>query len=241
MGILISHSLPAPQSTEFDRWWHSQGVWVEPANKRRGGESGVLLLQARDPKRPQLYCKRQAGHTYRTLLHPLGQPTVLREIKAYRAFAHLGIRVPKLVYGAARMHAGQWQALLVTEALSGFISLEQWYGTHTPDQSLRGLVMNQVASMLASLHRAGWQHGCCYPKHIFVKIAPRNTEPPVVETAILDLEKSRRRLRSKDAARHDLSQLWRHRGPIPEPDCIHLLQEHGRLLAKSCHEAGSAK
>lgn len=96
MGILISHSQPAPQSTEFDRWWHSQGVWVEPTNKRRGGESGVLLLQSRDPTRPQLYCKRQAGHTYRTLLHPLGQPTVLREIKAYRAFAHLGVRVAKL-------------------------------------------------------------------------------------------------------------------------------------------------
>ena len=87
MGILSEQALAALPSTEFDRWWHSPGEWVEPANQRRGGESGVCLLQHWDTNRPRLYCKRQSGHLYRSLRHPLGRPTILRELQAYRALA----------------------------------------------------------------------------------------------------------------------------------------------------------
>ncbi|MDN5517102.1 MAG: hypothetical protein L0G82_17835, partial [Pseudomonas sp.] len=67
MGILSEQALTALPSTEFDRWWHSPGEWVEPANQRRGGESGVRLLQHWDTNRPLLFCKRQSGHIYRSL------------------------------------------------------------------------------------------------------------------------------------------------------------------------------
>lgn len=73
MGVMTEKVSPQLITTEFDRWWNSSGIWVEPANKRRGGESGVQLLQQRDLMRPPLYCKRQVGHTYRTLLHPSGR------------------------------------------------------------------------------------------------------------------------------------------------------------------------
>jgi hypothetical protein len=86
-----------------------------------------VQLLPRGAGEPPFYCKRQTGHTYRTLLHPFARPTVLRELQAYRVFARLGVRTPRLVYGGVRKWQGQWQALLVTEALQDFVSLGQWY------------------------------------------------------------------------------------------------------------------
>jgi hypothetical protein len=213
--------------TEFDRWWRSEGSWVEPANLRRDGESGVQLLQ-RGAGEPPLYCKRQIGHTYRTLLHPLGRPTVQRELQAYRVFARLGIRTPRLVYGGVRKRQGEWQALLVTEALQDFVSLQQW---HADGAALKDLVLHRLASTLARLHRAGWQHGCCYPNHVFVKVEENENSAPQAEIALLDLEKSRRRLSAQFAGRHDLDQLIRHRGDIPEADLSLFQQIYRQRLA----------
>jgi len=80
------------------------------------------------------------------------------------------------------------------------------------------------------LHLAGWQHGCCYPKHIFVKSQVNEGGTVTVEIALLDLEKSRRRLRIKDAARRDLGQLGRHRGNMPETDLLFLHQAYQQAL-----------
>lgn len=220
-----SRTATPPTATHFDRWWHSSGTWVEPANQRRGGESGVQLLQPREPGNAPLYCKRQSGHTYRSLLHPFARPTILREQQAYRALARIGIKTPKLVYCAARRQQGHWQALLVTEALPGFVSLEQCYAS-TPSAEFRQAMLQQLAATLARLHQAGWQHGCCYAKHIFVKAQTGRQGDVQVEIALLDLEKSRRRWRSKDAARHDLRQLARHHGAMPEADLAVLLQAY---------------
>lgn len=222
----------APEfTTEFDRWWHSPGQWVEPANQRRGGESGVRLL--RDPTHPLLYCKRQIGHTYRSLLHPFGRPTILREQQAYRAFSRLGIRTPNIVYCAARQQHGHWEALLVTEVLEGFVSLEQWYSGYGNTAAFGEAVLRQIAVTLARLHRARWQHGCCYPKHIFVRAHPGEDEAPRAEIALLDLEKSRRRWFVENASRHDLCQLARHRGNMPEIDLLTLYDAYRLALDDS--------
>lgn len=225
MGILSEKALGALPSTEFDRWWHSPGEWVEEANQRRGGESGVRLLHSWDNSRPALYCKRQSGHIHRSLRHPFGRPTILRELEAYRALARLGIRTPNIVYCAARREARQWQALLVTEALRGFISLEQWYAQPMPAAETHNM-LRQLALTLARMHIGGWQHGCCYAKHIFVRVRA----PGDVEIALLDLEKSRRRWRSASASRRDLGQLQRHRGKMPDNDLHELLQAYQHAL-----------
>ena len=219
-------------AAEFDRWWHSPGQWVEPPNLRRNGESGVRLLRQRDPIRPLLYCKRQIGHTYRSLSHPFGRPTILREQQTYQAFSRLGIKTPNIVYCAARQQQGRWQALLVTEALQGFVSLEQWYLSYK-ESALNDAVLRQVAVTLSRLHQARWQHGCCYPKHIFVRPHSSESEAPQVEIALLDMEKSRRRWRVKSASQHDLDQLARHRGNMPESDLL-LLHDVYRLALNGC-------
>ena len=211
--------LPACSST-FDRWWEAPGEWVEEPNQRRDGESGVQRLRRADAGQPQLYCKRQRGHLYRSLAHPFGRPTALREYAALRAIERLGIRVPRVVYCAARKQDGRWQALLVSEALDGFVSLEDWYrgdprATH--GEALQRDMLRSLARTLARLHRAGWQHGCLYPKHLFVRVHGTGGEARV-EIALLDLEKSRRRLLRQRASHRDLSQLRRHTPGMPASD-----------------------
>ncbi|BCG22048.1 MULTISPECIES: lipopolysaccharide kinase InaA family protein [Pseudomonadaceae] len=205
----------------FDRWWDSGGEWVEPANKRRGGESGVRILRSLNDERPDLYCKRQIGHIYRSLQHPMGLPTVLRERKAYLAYARLGIRTPNIVYCGARRSDGNWQALLVTEALRGFVSLQDWYRVQGETHVAQHL-MAALGTELARLHKGRWQHGCLYPKHIFVKTLTNTLGGVQVEVALLDLEKSRQRWSVGKASRKDLSQLRRHWGELPKDDLLAL-------------------
>ena len=55
MKALIELQPSQSSDTRFDRWWHSEGEWVEPPNQRRGGESGVRRLVPRDAHRPVPY------------------------------------------------------------------------------------------------------------------------------------------------------------------------------------------
>lgn len=218
MNSLIALPQGEALASTFERWWHTQGEWVEAPNQRRSGESGVQRIRTKAQQ--LLYSKRQTGHLYRCWRHPLGRPTILRELQAMQALDKLGIRVPKLVYCAAQKSAGQWRALLVTEALEGFVSLEQWYASSNALRASAALnhhLLQQLAVMLSRLHLVGWQHGCLYPKHIFIKCHSARTGD-WVELALLDLEKSRQRLFGAAASRHDLSQLYRHRGAMPESD-----------------------
>jgi tRNA A-37 threonylcarbamoyl transferase component Bud32 len=208
----------------FDQWWQARGEWVEAPNQRRAGESGVQRLECAGETLP-LYCKRQVGHLYRSLRHPFGEPTVLRERRALLALARLGVGVPEVLYCGARRQQGEWRALLITRALDGFVSLEQWYAQAAAPED-RARVMAAVGKTLARLHRARWQHGCCYPKHLFV----RSEADGQVRVALLDLEKSRRRLSTAAASRHDLRQLWRHRQAIPMKDLAILLSDYQQAL-----------
>ena len=209
--------LPSFGQARFERWWEMDGKWVEEPNQRRGGQSGVKLLPPQSRGLPRLYSKRQVGHVYRTWLHPLGRPTVLREELALRACEQLGVPVPKLVFCAAREHQGQWQGVLVTEELTGFVSLGQWYASEET-VTRRRAVLQQLAVVLRRLHGGRRQHGCLYAKHIYVRVNGDRAE-----VALLDLEKSRRRLLRSRAVRHDLDQLCRHREGMPDEDWQYFL------------------
>ena len=197
------------------------GEWVEEPNHRRGGESGVKLLPPLQPGQRPLYSKRQLGHLFRSWRHPFGLPTVLREEQALIACEQLGVTVPRRVFCAARKQQGRWQALLITEELSGFVSLDQWYAQHAPklDEYSRKAVLRRLALVLQRLHRRRRQHGSLYSKHVYISLTAK-----VPEVALLDLEKSRIRLLRSKAINHDLSQLRRHRGGMPEADWNYLLE-----------------
>lgn len=201
-------TIPALDSSgkDFDYWWNMQGDWVEEPNIRRGGESGVL--RSVDSEGRVLYIKRQEGHIYRSICRPMGEATILREYRAYCAFNKAQVKTPKVIYCG---HSGK-KAILVTESLEGYADLDTWLATcrqqNTPTETIY-IVLETTATMLAKLHRHSQQHNCMYGKHIFVKVSEQ-TDQPIVEVALLDLEKSRTRLSAKAAALHDIPQLKRH-------------------------------
>ncbi len=198
----------------FEGWWNTAGTWVEAPNERRGGFSGVQLVEL---GAQAFYCKRQVNHLCYSWRHPLREPTVFREVRASMALHKLGIEVPTVVFYGARKQGDEHRALLVTESLAGFISLEEWYarGVYRDDDRIQKQVMTAIGEMIARLHCARWQHGCLYPKHIFVRIKKQDNST-VINTALLDLEKCRQRLTASSAARRDLWQLFRRREAMPE-------------------------
>ena len=216
---------------DFNDWWQRTGEWVEAPNQRRGGESGVQRLAPVTAGQPWLYSKRQIGHRFISWRYPLGRPTVLREKNAMQALERLGVQVPNLVFYAAKKRGKDWHALLVTEALTDFISLDDWYNkqqSQPVDPAIIASVLQQVASTLHKMHAAGWQHSCCYGKHIFIKISAQQ----LPSVALLDLEKARRRWPAHRAALHDLKQFARHRGQMPDADWQLFLQHYCNLNPK---------
>ncbi|MHC8365530.1 lipopolysaccharide kinase InaA family protein [Pseudomonas sp. ZT5P21] len=195
----------------FDCFWNQRGEWVEEPNVRRGGESGVQRVKGSDGQ--LFYAKRQTGHVYRSFLHPFGRPTVLRERDALVELSRIGVRVPEIVFcGAQRDPVHKWRALLVTKALDGFEEIEHWYaggGRERHGESVHDRVLKELADNLARMHKRRRQHSCLYVKHVFVRITGEG-ESVNVEVAMIDLEKSRRRLTARLAATHDLKQLRRH-------------------------------
>lgn len=200
----------APQD-RFDYFWNQRGEWVEEPNVRRGGESGVQRVVSSNGQ--LLYVKRQTGHIYRSLLHPFGRPTVLRERDALIGLKLLNVCVPEIVFcGAQRDPVHKWRALLITKALDGFEEIEHWYaggGRERHGEAVHDRVLKELAESLARMHKGRWQHGCLYFKHVFVGITGEG-EACKVEVALIDLEKGRQRLTARQAATHDMKQLRRH-------------------------------
>ena len=206
----VSETQHAPDD-RFEYFWSQRGEWVEEPNVRRGGESGVQRIHT--PNGQLLYAKRQTGHIYRDWLHPFGRPTVLRELDALTGLQALKVRVPEIVFcGAQPDPVHQWRALLVTKSLDGFVEIEDWYangGRERHGEALHDSMLKELAENLARMHKGRWQHGCLYIKHIFVRVTGEGAAAKA-EVALLDLEKCRRRLLSKQAAVHDMRQLRRH-------------------------------
>lgn len=192
----------------IEAWLAVPGEWVESPNERRGGRSGVKLI--RGEAGGLLYRKQQIGHVYRSLIKPLGYPTVMRERDALAHCLQLGVLVPRVVFADCRRWEGTWQAVLVTEALEGFQSLEDCYRQQREREwgaALHKAILEEVGRMLGRLNLGRRQHGCLYLKHVFVQL-----DGAGIRVALIDLEKSRIRLTRRQAANHDLRQIARRSG-----------------------------
>lgn len=209
--VVQAVAIPSVSQNCFDYFWGQQGEWVEEPNVRRGGESGVQRIHSSEGD--LLYAKRQTGHIYRSVLHPFGRPTVMREQEALVALARLEVNVPQIIYcGAQRDPVHRWRALLITHALDGYQELESWYaagGRERHGETVHERILEVLAQNLARMHKGRWQHGCLYIKHVFVRVAGEG-DSTEVQVALLDLEKSRQRLTARSAAAKDLKQLRRH-------------------------------
>ena len=231
MTVTFSNVSSILSPVSLDSWWQIQGEWVEEPNDRRGGNSGVQRIWKDDAL---CYAKRQTGHIHRSLLHPFGRPTVLRERDALLGARKAGVTVPEIIYCASEHNSQGWRALLVTKALDGFQPIDDWYASNSREQygeALHQQLLQNVAQSLANLHKARWQHGCIYIKHIFVRISGEG-QTLTAEVALLDLEKCRRRLTSKQAALHDMLQLRRH-SPWDQADWQSLIGHYQLAMGRT--------
>lgn len=192
-------------SDDFETWWQQRGEAVEAFNERRDGESGVEKIF--DPNLGLLFIKRQRGHLYYSLKHPFGQPTVLRERDAIRAFSAIGLQTPVLIFAGAKKDADGWRAILVTKDLAGYTNLKHWYqqgGRGRLGSTAHAKFIIKLGETLGLLHKNRWRHASLYFKHIFVTAGNKDMLPDI---AFIDLEKSHKKLTAARAAKRDLDQL----------------------------------
>lgn len=215
----------------FEQVWQHPIAWFEAPNESRGGWSGVGRLQLELPSGGTLclFVKKQQNHGRLTSLHPIkGEPTFRREYQRLQYLEARGIAAPQVVFYAEQLIENQACAILVTEELSGYASLESLaeslFIKRNFTRGQKQQLFKVIASSLRSFHQLGLVHRALYPKHIFVKDA--ETHPQV---ALIDLEKARFTPLFWYRAYYDLASLNRHAEHWQRADCLYLFMQYCQI------------
>ena len=199
-------ALQKKQFLTFDQIWNYPIDWIDTPNQNRGGWSGVGCLDVVLENKPvTIFVKKQQNHTSRSLLHPIkGVPTFAREFEAIRHLKLNGVMTPEVVFFAQRSVKEGEQAILVTEILWGYQSLDEIVVHRRKSMTLlqQRALLSCIAKAVKRMHELGIQHRALYSKHIFVK--PHGQS---FEIALIDLEKSRNMVFSKVQSINDLITL----------------------------------
>ena len=113
--------------SDFESIWMLEAKWFEEPNHRRGGWSGVSRCELNLPNggSAAIFLKRQENHGTPSWQHPVqGVPTFLREFNRIMNYRSKGIPTLEPVYFGTRRVGKDQRAILITEELSGFVSLE---------------------------------------------------------------------------------------------------------------------
>jgi hypothetical protein len=205
----------------FDDLWGLPLEFVEPANIRRNGWSGVSRLKVSNPNGQEetFYLKRQENQTRFSLRYLTGALTFRYEADALRMALELGWPSVELVAYAFRTHAenGASQGLLLTRALP-LASLAEYEDTIS-DWSVYQVQLRRIGEQLLSMHSTGWQHGALFPAHLFVDL---NTG----DICLIDFERARKRISPQWAAYADFTQFIRRCDWLPDEALRAILHSH---------------
>lgn len=197
---------------DFDALWDLEAGWFEQPNKRRNGWSGVtkIILKTGDSGSVGVFLKRQENHNTKTWNHPLtGIPTFRREFNNIQRFLSHGIATVKPLYFACRRKNARLQAILISQELLGFESLDAALyasnGELMSNKNQREGLLAAVADEIKKMHCHHLVHSCLYSKHIFVRHTADKWQ-----VKLLDLEKASRTFYQKSALMRDLYTLPRH-------------------------------
>ncbi|HAR96978.1 MAG TPA: lipopolysaccharide kinase [Deltaproteobacteria bacterium] len=194
----------------FDALWQVDVPLLDQPNTGRGRNGwstvGLLSLPVRGGTERKLIIKRQQNYVIRTLWHPLrGIPTLQNEASSTLRFNRLGIPTMKLVYYAGKRERGDFRAILLTEFLEGYESLDRlgrhFQGQRGFNRAERHQLISSVAQVIRTMHEKRLRHNSLYPKHIFLR-----RDGGEVAARLIDLEKARwsplgrgRRIRDLDS------------------------------------------
>ena len=135
----------------------------------------------------------------------------------------MGIGTPHPVFHGVRRTSNGLEAILVTEELVGFRSLDR---LHDLTSEQKAALAREVGRILGIMHRAHLQHSCLYDKHIMARW--NNQEP---EVALIDLEKLRKPLLFWRANPHDMDQLKRHQTLWNAEEWQRLMQSYEQSIS----------
>jgi len=205
----------------FDALWKLPQDFVEPANIRRNGWSGVSTLQIPGPQGDEetFYLKRQENQTRFSLRYPTGALTFRYEADALSMALDKGWPSVEMVAYGFRIEAesGASQGLLLTRALS--LPSMADYEDKISDWSLYLPQLQRVGEQVLSMHMTGWQHGALFPVHIFIELSTGDIR-------LIDFERARKRLNPQWAAYADLVQFIRRCDWLPDEALGAIVQGH---------------
>lgn len=173
----------------FDDLWKQPMQSVEEGNYRKTG------AQSEVSRWHHVYVKKQQNYTTRLSRWFIPKAVCGREFENIIAWQQLDIPTLDVLYFHQEPLARR--AILVTQALDDYQSLESWLAK-TTDLTLRAKVFTRVAHLLADIHKKGWYHHCFFPKHLYV----HNDNPEIIR--VIDLEKARKQIHTM---RRDVSEI----------------------------------
>lgn len=195
----------------FAAFWEADIALIDEPNRARGGwsEVGVLALQDEGRER-RFYLKRQENFKCRTFARPFQSiPVALREWQTIQWLERRGIITLNVVC-CGREYSSQDRAILMTEALDNYCSMDQWLSAQGVGEQRRAGLLD-LGRLIGRLHRAGMKHGCLYPKHVYFSLTGS------LDLRLIDLEKCKCVFRRKGGLR-DLDTLLRHSPSLTQDD-----------------------
>jgi tRNA A-37 threonylcarbamoyl transferase component Bud32 len=199
-------------SADFTELWEAPFESVDDINRRGQGwsEVGRIDFQPATAASAPIaaFLKRQHHYRARTVRHPIrGIATLRREYQMLGEVSAAGVGVAEPLYFAEQ---NDGRALLVVEALQGYVALDQWSAAQADGRARSQLVpaqrrkmLESVARLVRKVHDLGVCHGCLYPKHLFWHAGTGDIR-------LIDWEKARFSRRSQRSRLRDLDSLNRH-------------------------------
>ena len=148
--------------------------------------------------------------------HPFtGQSTYQCELQNVQRFEKYGVLTVTPIYFAKRRIGGNLRAVMITEALNDFRSLDdlvhEWEAKGWPSREVKRRIFESVARVLNVLHARRVQHSSLYPKHIFIQLSNLSSDTESGTAArLIDLESTRWRMVRRWATFRDFDSLNRY-------------------------------
>jgi len=155
----------------FEELWDRRDPWHDKINRgrSRNGWSGVCRIEIAGRtfflKKQENFFSYSAGFPFRRLLAE-------REFDNIHLFNLLRIPSVKAVYFGMQKKGKKHQALIMTEALEGYVPLnkveKKWQDEQQENHAKQRSLITSIASLIRQAHDHGVAHGSFRPKHIFV-------------------------------------------------------------------------
>lgn len=203
----------------FEELWDRRDPWHDKVNRgrSRNGWSGVCRIEIGGRtfflKKQENFFSYSAGFPFRRLLAE-------REFDNIQLFNSLRIPSVKAVYFGMLKRGNKHQALIMTEALEGYVPLHEvenkWRDEQQENHAKQRSLITSIASLIRQAHDHGVAHNSFRPKHIFVSkdyCSEADPSSEKLDCRFIDLEQAGKVPVGSKKQLRDLATLHRKSSP----------------------------